>query len=251
MPESTVNAFKPLGPAPIQDPTTTRLFDGKIWGTGKATGAISTLELIQNPDTKDGTLYAGSVSGGVWARKYNGATDSWDEEWKWLSSSSDYKGVQSISKLKVTADKKLLIAASGAVSSFGNIRGDIQDPLQLASLAPDGTFKKWEQNVDNNQDLIKGKAVTALETSNNLVIIGTDEGLYVGKIDGELKKVTATPNISYKIHSIVVGESGRIYAATIAGIFTITSSAVAADQESYWQLVSNSTSLTEKKQAFR
>lgn len=249
MPESTVNAFKPLGPAPIQDPFQIRLNQANPWGSGKVTGAINTLELIQNPDTKDGTLYAGSVSGGVWARKYNGATDSWDEEWKWLSSSSDYKGVQSISRLKVTADKKLLIAASGAVSSFGHLRGDIQEPLQLASLAPDGTFKQWEQNAGNNQDLIKGKAVTALETSNNLIIIGTDEGLYVGKIDGELKKVTASPNIPYKIHSIVIGESGRIYAATLAGIFTITSSALAANQESYWQLVSNSTSLTEKKQA--
>jgi len=251
MPESTVNTFKPLGPAPIQDPFQIKLNQANPWGSGKVTGAISTLELIQNPDTKDGTLYAGSVSGGVWARKYNGATDSWDEEWKWLSSSIDYKGVQSISKLKVTADKKLLIAASGAVSSFGDLRGDIKEPLQLASLAPDGTFKQWKQNVENNQDLIKGKAVTALETSNNLVIIGTDEGLYVGKIDGELKKVTASPNIPYNIHSIVVGESGRIYAATLAGIFTITSSALAEDQESYWQLVSNSTSLTQKKQALR
>ena len=101
--------FKPLGPAPIQDPFVARLNRADPWGSGKATGAVNTLELVQNPDTKDGTLYAGSVSGGVWARKYNGATDSWDEEWKWLSSSSDYKGVQSISKLKVTADKKLLI----------------------------------------------------------------------------------------------------------------------------------------------
>ncbi len=243
--------FKPLGPAPIQDPFETRLTQANPWGSGKATGAINTLELIQDPNTKDGTLYAGSVSGGVWARKYNGATDSWDEEWKWLSSSSDYKGVQSISKLKVTADKKLLIAASGAVSSSGKLRGDIQEPLQLASLSPDGTFKQWEQNIENNQDLIKGKAVTALETSNNLVIIGTDDGLYVGKIDGELKKVTAVPNISYNVESIVVGGSGRIYAATLAGIFTITSIELAENQESYWQLVSNSSSLTTGKQALR
>ena len=71
--------FKPLGPAPIQDPFVARLNKADPWGSGKATGAVNTLELVQNSDTKDGTLYAGSVSGGVWARNYNGATDSWDK----------------------------------------------------------------------------------------------------------------------------------------------------------------------------
>ena len=234
--------FKPLGPAPIQDPTTTRLFDGKIWGTGKATGAINTLELVQDRDTKNGTLYAGSVSGGVWARNYNGATDSWDKEWKWLSSSSDYKGVQSISKLKITKDKKWLIAAAGAVSSFNHLRGDIQEPLQLASLAPDGTFKQWEQNAGNNQDLIKGQAVIALETTDNLVIIGTETGLYVGKIDGKLETVVLSYPDIY-ISSIGIGASGRIYAAVPnKGVFTTTIAELKANpgSSSIWKTLNGS-----------
>ena len=104
--------FKPLGPAPIQDPFIARLNRADPWGSGKATGAVNTLELVQNPDTKDGTLYAGSVSGGVWSRKYNSATDSWNE-WQWLSSSSDYEGVQSISKIKVTKVKIIKVAKGG------------------------------------------------------------------------------------------------------------------------------------------
>ncbi len=76
MPESVANTFKPLGPAPIQDPFIARLNRANPWGSGKATGAISTLELVQNSDTKNGTLYAGSANGGIWERKYEGASDS-------------------------------------------------------------------------------------------------------------------------------------------------------------------------------
>lgn len=247
-----------------------RLNKADPWGSGKATGAVNTLELVQNSDTKDGTLYAGSVSGGVWSRKYNGATDSWDEEWKWLSSSSDYKGVQSISKLKVTKDKKWLIAAAGAVSSWGKIRGDIQEPLQLAVLNSDGSFKTWRPNVKENQDLIKGQAVTALETTDNLVIIGTDTGLYVGEIDGingELKKVNATSlalneylisiGHSLNVDSISIGASGRVYAALRqsnypkegmgGAIYTTTISDLKQNPLSAWKVVEGSEEKAQNK----
>ena len=253
--------FKPLGPAPIQDPFASRLIHADPWGSGKATGAVNTLELVQNSDTKDGTLYAGSVSGGVWSRKYNGATDSWDEKWKWLSSSSDYNGVQSISKLKVTKDKKWLIAAAGAVSSWSKIRGDIQEPLQLAVLNSDGSFKTWRPNVKENQNLIKGKAVTALETNDNVVIIGTDTGLYVGEIDGidgELKKVNATfIGEKSKVDSIAIGPSGRIYAAVRptsnpnegkdGDIYTTTISDLKQNPLSAWKAVEGSAEKAKNK----
>ncbi|MCP9813639.1 DUF4114 domain-containing protein [Synechococcus lacustris] len=248
--------FKPLGPAPIQDPFVARLNRADPWGSGKATGAVNTLEMIQDRDTKDGTLYAGSVNGGVWARNYNGATDSWDEKWKWHSSSSDYKGVQSISKLKVTKDKKWLIAAAGAVSSLGRLRGDIQEPLQLAVLNSDGSFKTWRPNVKENQNLIKGKAVTALETNDNVVIIGTDTGLYVGEIDGDLKKINAT-NLVLNIDSIAIGPSGRIYAAvrptsgTNEGkdgtIYTTTISDLKQNPLSAWKVVEGSEAKSKNK----
>ena len=147
-------AFKPLGPAPIQDPFIARLNRANPWGSGKATGAINTLELVQDPNTKNGTLYAGSVSGGIWERRYEGASDSWGT-WKQVSSFADYKGVQSISKLKITEDKDWLIAAAGAVSSLGRLRGDIQEPLQLAFLNSDGYVEGWFTNAPGVQDIIK------------------------------------------------------------------------------------------------
>jgi len=250
--------FKPLGPAPIQDPFIARLNRADPWGSGKATGAVNTLELVQNSDTKDGTLYAGSVSGGVWSRDYNGATDSWNE-WQWLSSSSDYEGVQSISKLKVTKDKQWLIAAAGAVSSWNRIRGDIQEPLQLASLGPDGVFKQWLPNAENNQNLIKGKAVTALETTDNLVIIGTNTGLYVGEIDGQLKNIYAT-DLTENIDSIAIGASGRVYVATRfdpagegsdGGIYTTTISDLKQNPLSAWNVVEGSEEKAQNKAILR
>ena len=220
-------AFKPLGPAPIQDPLIARLNRANPWGSGKASGAINTLALVQDPNTKNGTLYAGSVSGGIWEKKYDGENDSWSS-WKQVSSFADYKGVQSISKLKITEDKEFLIAAAGTTSSFRRLGGDIQDPLQFAIFNSDGTVFGWFTNVPGVQDIIKGKPIKALEESKNIVIIGTGDGLYIGKINGALEsliKVEENNEIAqaanfrlleptrYEISSITKGASGRIYAS--------------------------------------
>ena len=61
MPESVANTFKPLGPAPIQDPFRARLGLASPWGSGIATGAINTLCMVQDNETKDGILYAGAA----------------------------------------------------------------------------------------------------------------------------------------------------------------------------------------------
>jgi len=255
-------AFKPLGPAPIQDPFIARLNRANPWGGGKATGAINTLELIQDPNTKNGTLYAGSVSGGIWERRYEGASDSWGT-WKQVSSFADYKGVQSISKLKITEDKDWLIAAAGAVSSWRKIQGDIQDPLQLAFLNSDGYVEGWFTNAPGVQDIIKGKPIKALEESKNIVIVGTGDGLYVGKINGALEslvKVEENNEIaqaaklrrinptSYEILSIAKGASGRIYASVnylgaegrIGGILTTTITELEKNPAKAWKIIDGS-----------
>ena len=151
-----------MGPAPIQDPFIARLNRANPWGSGRATGAINTLELIQDPNTKDGTLCAGSVNGGIWERKYDGASDSWGT-WKQVSSFAEYKGVQSIAKLKITEDNDLLIAAAGTTSSFTGLGGDIKDPLQFAFFNSDGTVFGWLTNARGVQDIIKGKRINAHE----------------------------------------------------------------------------------------
>ena len=136
--------FKPLGPAPIQDPFIARLNQINPWGSGKATGAINTICLVQDETSKDGILYAGAAGGGVWGRPYKGTTDEWGE-WEWLSSASGYEGAQSISKIKVFTGNKWLVAAQGATSSFGNLQGRIDKPLQIAERLADGKLK-WIPN---------------------------------------------------------------------------------------------------------
>ena len=255
-------AFKPLGPAPIQDPFIARLNRANPWGSGKATGAINTLELIQNPDTKNGTLYAGSVNGGIWERKYDGASDSWGT-WKQVSSFAEYKGVQSIAKLKITEDNELLIAAAGTTSSFTGLGGDIKDPLQFAFFNSDGTVFGWFTNARGVQDIIKGKRINALEESKNIVIVGTGDGLYVGKINGALEslvKVEENNEIAqaaklrlinptrYEISSIAKGASGRIYASVnylgaegrIGGILTTTITELEQNPTKAWKIIDGS-----------
>ena|GEM_PF-1273978 len=255
--------FKPLGPAPIQEPFVARLNRANPWGSGKATGAISTLELVQNSDTKNGTLYAGSVNGGIWERKYEGASDSWGS-WKQVSSFADYKGVQSISKLKITEDKEFLIAAAGITSSFTGLGGDIQDPLQFAFFNSEGLVEGWLTNAPGVQDIIKGKPINALEESKNIVIIGTDDGLYTGKINGALEsliKVEENNEIAqaarfrlsnptrHEISSIAKGASGQIYASvnyksetgeSIGGILTTTIAELEQNPKKAWKIIDGS-----------
>jgi len=260
--------FKPLGPAPIQDPFIARLNRADPWGSGKATGAINTLALVQDPTTKNGTLYAGSVNGGIWEKKYDGLNDSWDS-WKQVSSFADYKGVQSISKLKITEDKEFLIAAAGITSSFTGTGGDIQDPLQFAFLNSEGLVEGWLTNAPGIQDLIKGKPIKALEESKNIAIIGTGDGLYVGKINGALEslvKVEENNEIAkaagfrlsnptrHEISSIAKGASGQIYASvnyvkeneqgkvieSIGGILTTTIAELEQNPANAWKIIDGS-----------
>ena len=165
---------------------------------------------MQDGTSKDGTLYAGAAGGGVWGRQYKGTTDEWGE-WEWLSSASGYEGAQSISKIKVFTGNKWLVAAQGATSSFYSLQGSIDKPLQIAERLADGKLK-WIPNQLNIQDKITGKAITALETADNLLIIGTSNGLHITSINsnGELAAVESASNLNgltnSNITSIAKGE---------------------------------------------
>ncbi|NCU76842.1 MAG: DUF4114 domain-containing protein [Synechococcaceae bacterium WB7_1C_051] len=244
--------FKPLGPAPIQDPFIARLNRANPWGSGKATGAINTIFLVQDETSKDGTLYAGAAGGGVWGRPYKGTTDEWGE-WEWLSSASGYEGAQSISKIKVFTGNKWLVAAQGATSSFGKLQGSIDKPLQIAERLADGKLK-WIPNLLNIQDKITGKAITALETADDLLIIGTSNGLHITSINsnGELSTVETASNLNgltnSNITSIARGESGNIYAAVLGkGVYTSTISELKTNPAKEWELIPSSEALSLNK----
>ena len=256
MPESLVNTFKPLGPAPIQDPFRMELNIANPWGSGIATGAINTLCMVQDEKTKDGILYAGAAAGGVWGRTYVGATDLWGE-WKWLSSASGYEGAQSISKIKVSTGNKWLVAAQGATSSWISLQGHIDKPLQVAERLADGSIK-WIANGEKIQDEINGQAITALETADDLVIVGSKKGLYISSIDaaGKLTTVVAAANLngtpSNYITSIAKGESGRLYAAILGkGIYTTTVAELKINPAKEWNFINSSEELSNGKSMLR
>ena len=249
MPETLNNTFKPLGPAPIQDPFRMELNIANPWGSGIATGAINTLCMVQDQTARDGILYAGATAGGVWGRAYVGATDSWGE-WKWLSSASGYEGAQSISKIKVSTGNKWLVAAQGATSSASNLQGHIDKPLQVAERLADGSIK-WIANGEKIQDEINGQAITALETADDLVIVGSQKGLYISSIDsaGKLTTVVAAANLngtsSNYITSIAKGESGRLYAAILGkGIYTTTVAELKINPAKEWTFINSSEKLS-------
>ncbi len=212
--------------------------------------------MVQDDETKDGILYAGAAAGGVWGRTYTGATDSWGE-WKWLSSASGYEGAQSISKIKASTGNKWLVAAQGATSSWNSLQGHIDKPLQVAERLADGSIK-WIANGEKIQDEINGQAITALETANDLVIVGSRKGLYVSSIDaaGKLTTVVAAANLngtpSNYITSIAKGESGRLYAAILGkGIYTTTVAELKINPAKEWNFINSSEELSNGKSMLR
>ena len=240
--------FKPLGPAPIQEPFHGKLNLANPLGSGIAAGAINSLAMKQDSITKSGWLYAGSVNGGVWGSKYNGTTDTW-ESWQFLSNTSSYKGAQSIGKLQITENQKWLIAGKGNPSNYISVSGNIGYPLQVAEIQADGTLK-WLEFSPATQTSIFDAKITAIETMGELLIIGTHkEGLHISSLDatGQLQTVsaanlgeTAAIAAEFDIRSIAKGSAGRIYAAVLnKGIYYITDEELNADKNARWNLLNS------------
>jgi len=260
VPEPLNNIFKPLGPAPIQDPLYGRLNLANPLGSGIAAGAINSLAMRQDLNTKSGWLYAGSVNGGVWGSKYNGTTDTWDS-WQLLSNTSSYQGAQSIGQLQLTENQKWLIAGKGNPSNYAQVSGNIGNPLQVAEIQTDGTLK-WLEFAPAAQTSIFDAKVTALETTGELLIIGTSEkGLNITSLDatGQLQTVSAAnlgvaKDISgkFNIRSLAKGSAGRIYAAILGkGIYQTTSQELIANPNTQWNLLPGSSEKIKDKDNLR
>ena len=254
--------FKPLGPAPIQDPFGDRLNLANPRGSGIASGAINSLAIKQDPTTKSGWLYAASVNGGLWSSKYNGETDGFDP-WQWQSSSNDYIGAQSISKIEITQKQKWLIAGRGKPSNAVGTSGNILDPLQVAEILVDGSLQ-WIANENGIQSNIFDAPITALESVDELIIIGTyNKGLQVSSLNNTGKLQTITPanldidpttdfSTKFDIRSIAIGASGRIYAAVLGkGVYTINKQELVKNKASTWSLLKDTDKLSLNKDNLR
>ena len=252
--------FKPLGPAPIQDPFPDRLNQANPWGSGIAAGAINSLAMRQDLNTKSGWLYAGSVNGGIWGSKYNGTTDTWDS-WQLLSNTSSYQGAQSIGKLQLTENQKWLIAGKGNPSNYAQVSGNVGNPLQVAEIQTDGKLK-WLEFAPAVQASIFDAKITALETTGELLIIGTSEkGLNITSLDatGQLQTVSAAnlgvakdTSEKFNIRSLAKGSAGRIYAAVLGeGIYQTTSQELIANPNTQWNLLRGSSEKIKGKDNLR
>ena len=214
----------------------------------------------QDLNTKSGWLYAGSVNGGIWGSKYNGTTDTWDS-WQLLSNTSSYQGAQSIGKLQLTENQKWLIAGKGNPSNYAQVSGNIGNPLQVAEIQTDGTLK-WLEFAPAVQASIFDAKITALETTGELLIIGTSEkGLNITSLDatGQLQTFSAAnlgvakdTSGKFNIRSLAKGSAGRIYAAVLGeGIYQTTRQELIANPNTQWNLLRGSSEKIKGKDNLR
>jgi hypothetical protein len=246
MSNANPSIWQPIGPAPIQNPFYGFLNYASPVGSGQAAGAMHGLAVAQGGPGHDAWLYAGSVNGGVWGRPYDSASDSWGS-WRWLSEPPAYSGAQSITDLAVSPDQRWLAVGRGVFSNFIGVGGDIQAPLQLAERSSNGDLR-WLRVADERQAALWNQPVQALQWAGNLLLVGTNQGLYVGQMgaSGELSTLQRATALPADVRAIDVGPSGRVYAAysnaTGAAVITATTAELQTDP-TLWQLLQGSDNL--------
>ena len=87
------NKWTMIEPGVIRDAISGRLGFQDEFGTTFVSGATSALCLKQNPidgsvNQGDATLYIGTTNGGVYMRHYDYQSDTWSDQWTWLSEPS-------------------------------------------------------------------------------------------------------------------------------------------------------------------
>ena len=238
--------WQPIGPAPIQNPFYGSLNYASPQGSGQAAGAMHGLAVAQGGPGQDAWLYAASVNGGVWGRPYDSASDSWGS-WRWLSEPPAYSGAQSITDLAVSPDQRWLAVGRGVFSNFTGAGGDIQAPLQLAERSSNGDLR-WLRVADERLAALWDQPVQALRWAGNLLLVGTNQGLYVGQMgaSGELSTLQRATALPADVRAIDVGPSGRAYAAfgnaAGAAVITATTAELQADP-TRWHLLKGSDKL--------
>jgi len=149
-----------LEPSVIRDAVSGRLAFQSKFGTSYISGATSALCLKQNPvdgaeNEGDATLYIGTTNGGVYMRHYDYQTNTWSDQWTWLSKptgSSDggYVGAQGIGALSISPDGKFIAVGRGNSSNY--IGYTPSGPaLQIGQILSDGSVD-W-LSVDPNMFL--------------------------------------------------------------------------------------------------
>lgn len=99
-----------------------RLGVQESFGETRVSGATNGLAAVDDPDTGQTFLYAGSVNGGLYLRSYDKAKDRWAKNWTWLTKpGSTYQGSQGIGIITPSPDGKFLAVGQGNASNYFSV----------------------------------------------------------------------------------------------------------------------------------
>jgi hypothetical protein len=144
----TANKWTTIEPSVIRDAISGRLGYQNKFGTTYVSGATSALSLKQNPldgseNQGDATLYIGTTNGGVYMRHYDYQSDTWSDQWTWLSepsgtSDGGYDGAQGIGALAISPDGNFIAVGRGNSSNYAAYTPS-GPALQIGRILPDGS----------------------------------------------------------------------------------------------------------------
>ena len=144
----------------IRDGLTGRLGAPKRFGDTIVSGATNAVAIRET--SGGSTFYIGSVNGGVYSRRYDKTTDTWEDQWTWISKpSSGYSGGQSIGALALSADGQYLAVGQGNPSNYGAI-GTPSSGIQIGKIAEDGAIE-WLAITPETSEILKGINIRSLE----------------------------------------------------------------------------------------
>lgn len=209
----TPNKWTIFEPSVIRDAISGRLGFQEDFGTTYVSGATQALALVQNPldapsAAGDAVLYVGTTNGGLYKRHYEYSTDTWSDQWTWLSQpstgGSDFTGNQGIGSMAISPDASLIAVGRGNSSNYNYYTPNGQ-ALQFGQLKADGSID-WLPTPA--PELLAGLP----ETGNIRSMVWNDDGLYISTAGGAstatfqghvyLLKVDATGALSEPIKEI-------------------------------------------------
>jgi hypothetical protein len=216
-PQPAAGEWTPVTPSVIRDAIHGRLGYQDEFGTTYVSGATSTLTVKQNPidgsaNEGDALLYAGTTNGGLYLRRYDYQSDTWESSWHWVSQPSNsatgtWDGSQAIGSVALSPDGQWLAVGRGNPSNYDAYAPN-SPVLQIGRILDDGSLA-WQATPLPNWRSGEGAS------GNVRSLHWQDDGLYVTTYDaftqqGQLRQLT----VDDEGHASLVG--GRAFNGPVA-----------------------------------
>lgn len=239
----TPNEWTILEPSVIRDAVHGRLGFQNDFGTTFVSGATNALVLKQNPidglaTEGDAVLYIGTTNGGVYMRRYDYQTDTWDDRWTWISepsgsSAGGYDGAQGIGALAISPDGNFIAVGRGNSSNYLGYTPS-GPALQIGRILSDGSVD-WLANEPNQPT----SGITAM--SNIRELSWQNDALYLTTVSG-----ANAPNLTTQFGRYFVNDEGALTGSEVLGSLTanvITSDSAGPDQPVFVSSMSGALSM--------